>query len=198
MKKIIYYTCITFASIGITSCGKKTNAKIVNTWRVVSYSQETTDGTNTYISSIGDSPETPNELIIEKDGTWIWKRGYSSSGTIFGGSVFLTNKGVITQRGTWSSVMKVKGGNFINNEHVLFNTLSDSKINTQTGGGNNPLFPDTTTSSSQTYPTGEKTIVYTVTNSTPKELWLESESSQDNSSGGVSSKKIRLTLKIKE
>nr|WP_294860804.1 hypothetical protein [uncultured Fluviicola sp.] len=197
MKRISFYTCIALVTIGITSCVKKSEETIANAWRVANYYEETThpDGSTSTFSN-GDSPYSPNELIIDKDGTWTWNRHYSSTITIFGGSILLSIKTSETQKGTWAFVKVIAGDNLAKNDRLLFNTLSKSTVNSQTGGGGNPNFPDTTTSSSETYATGENKLVYTITKFDEKTMWMESESSDTNSSGGVSTKKTRFVLGI--
>lgn len=197
MKKIIYYTTIAFTAAFIASCGKTTKGKITNEWRVVSYSEATVDGDTAYTLTAADAPSTPNNLTIDKDGTWTWKNGYTASGYIFGGSVYITNKTSTTRTGTWSFIKKTKGDDFKRNERVMFNILSESTVKSQTS--TSPMFPDTTVTTSQTYLTGEKLMIYTVTKSTKKELKLESESSHfDSSDGKTYSKKITVDLEAEK
>ncbi len=197
MKKIIYYAGIAFIAISIASCGKTTKGKITNEWRVVSYTEETVDGDTSYTISAADAPATPNNLTIDKDGTWTWKSGYTASGYIFGGSVYITNTTTTTQNGTWSFIGKTKGDDFEKNERLMFTILSESTVKSQTSGS--PMFPDTTVTTSQTYLTGEKVMIYTVTKSTKKDLELKSESSHFNSTDGQTySKKITVNLEAKK
>jgi hypothetical protein len=200
MKRIFYYILgITFLAVCLASCGKTTKGKITNEWRVVSYSEQTTNGDTINSYSTGDASNNSNNLTIDKDGTWTWKTASSHSGYVFGGTVFLTDKESTTQSGTWSFIGKTKGDDFKKNERVLFTVLSESSLKSETGGGGNPVFPDTTVSSSQTYLTGEKVLIYTVVKSTHKELQLESESSHTNSSTGeTSSKKVKVLLEAKK
>ncbi|WP_343636196.1 hypothetical protein [Fluviicola sp.] len=190
MKKIIFYSLSASLTILLLiSCEKPTRGKVTNKWNVI-FDTEEIDGFTSVDNSI-----TSNRFIIDKDGTWSWNKSGSTSGVVFGGSVFLTNKKALTQRGTWSFIQKTKGDDFKKNERILFNILFESSVASQTGGGNNPAFPDTTITDSHTYLTGEKAMIYTITHSTRKELWMESESLHVNSSNGqVSSKKVRLRL----
>lgn len=187
------------AAISITSCGKTTKGKITNEWRVVAYYVDVINGDTVSGSSTGDGVDTPNRLTIDKDGTFTWTRGETTHGVVFGGSVYQTHKESMTQSGTWSFVGRTRGDDFKKNERLLFTILSESKISSQTGGGNNPVFPDTTISSTQTYLTGEKVMIYTVVKSTKDELRLESESSHTSSSNGTtSSQKIKVLLKAEK
>lgn len=196
MKKIVYSILkIALLVVTTTSCAKSTKGKITADWRVISYNETSTNGDTVSTFSTGDSPKTPNTLTIDKDGTWIWNRGVITSGVVFGGSVFLTNETTIKQNGTWSFIEKTKGDDFKKNERVLFNILSEVTTSKQTGGGGNPIFPDTTVTSSKTYLTGENAIIYTITKSARKELKLESENEHFNSSQGVvTSGKIKFIL----
>lgn len=198
MKKFSYFTFIVFAAMAIVSCAKTNKGKITNSWRVVGYYEQVSDPDTTYSYSTGDAPGNSNQLTIDKDGTWTWNKVSTSSGVVFAGTVFLHNKESATQQGTWSFIQKAKGDDFKKNERLLFNILSESTSSSQTGGGGNPVFPDTTISSSQTWLTGEKTILFTVVKSSRDELQLESKSSHTNSSGQVSSRKIKVILEAKK
>lgn len=193
MKSIFSYTlCISFVIALITSCSKSKKEELANTWRVSSYSEVTTydDGSTSTISA-ADSPGNPNELIISSDGTWVWNKKSTYTTTIFGGSLLLTIRTTKTQNGTWSRVKKT--GESTQHEHVLFNTLFESTITNQTGGGN--IFPDITTTDSKTYPEGEQRIIYKFT-SLNKELQFESENIQPSTSW--EQRNIQFTLVKKE
>lgn len=195
MRKVPDCISIVFIVVLIGACAKTTKGKITNEWIVVNYAEETIDGDSIHIWTTENSPATPNKLIIHRDGKWTWNTGYTVSGSIFGGSIFLTEKESTTRKGTWSFVGKTKGDNFKKNERLLFNVLSESTVHTQTGGGGNPIFPDTTSTTSNTYLTGEHVDIYTVVKSTRKDLELRLESSHTDSSGEVHSKTVRVILK---
>jgi hypothetical protein len=172
MKKVIFGAFgLVFLALVINSCGKKTKDKFSGEWRVVEYANTTVDPNE----HSKDSPATPNTLTIKEDGTWIWERKSSYYAVVFGGTVHLTSKKSIIHSGTWSFAEKIT--DFKKSECVIFHTLSEQQTSSQTGGGTHPIFPDTTVSSSNTYLTGEKSIVYTITISTGEELELVSESS---------------------
>ncbi len=193
MKSIFSYTLsVGFVVAMITSCSKSKKEELANTWRVSSYSEVTTydDGSTTTTSS-ADSPNNPNELIINPDGTWTWNKKSTYTTAVFGGSLILTIRTTKTQNGTWSRVKKT--GESTQHEHVLFNTLSETTTTQQTGGGN--VFPDTTTTDSKTYQEGEQRIIYKFT-ALSKELEFESENIQPNASW--EQKNIQFTLMKKE
>lgn len=193
MKKIFYYTlCLAFCVPAITSCKKSTKGKMVNEWRVKTYKETTPNG----IFIMSDSP---NEISIKKDGTWTWNREYKSTALLFGGSIYATNASTTQQSGTWSFVGKTKGDVFKKNERVIFNILFEETIDKHTYSPNNAVFQDNTEYTSNTYLVGEKVVIYTVAESTRKELKLTSESSHYNSSQDtVVSKKIELVLEEKK
>lgn len=192
MKSILSYTLyIGFVVATITSCSKSKKEELANTWRVSSYYQVTTyeDGSTSTFST-ADSPNNPNELTINRDGTWTWNKKSTFTTTVFGGSLLLEIRTTSVQQGTWSRVQKMGESTY---EYVLFNTLSESTTTQQTGGGT--IFPDTTTYDSKTYQEGEQRMIYKITNLS-KGLQLESENSQPNDSGEL--KNVKFTIVKKE
>ncbi len=192
MKRTFSYTLyIGFVVATITSCSKSKKEELANTWRVSSYYQVTTyeDGSTSTFST-ADSPNNPNELTINRDGTWTWNKKSTFTTTVFGGSLLLEIRTTSVQQGTWSRVQKMGEST---HEYVLFNTLSESTTTKQTGGGT--AFPDTTTNDSKTYQEGEQRMIYKITNLS-KGLQLESENSQPNDSGEL--KNVKFTIVKKE
>lgn len=194
MKKTVFYTCTILLAIGLAACKKSAKGKITREWNVVSYREQTTTG-----NTVNTFYDIPSKLTIDKDGTWTWNKESKISGTIFGGSIYLTNKKSMTHHGTWTLIGKTAKDRVKKNDLLLFNVLSESTVSSQTGGGGNPIFPDTTVYSSQTYQAGEKVIAYTVISLDKEELRLESKGSYfDASTGETSSKKINVSLKPKK
>ena len=195
-KKIRQAITFTLIAFTIASCGKTTRKKIVNEWTVKSYTQTVTGTDTSFILNFQDSPKTPTKMTIKKDGTWEWVRSSSSSALIYGGSIYASTEETEKRSGTWSFVGKTKGDDFKKNERVIFNVLSENNRADYEGSpATTPMFQDTTITSSHTYFTGEKFIIYTVEKSTKDELHLGLDKEQVNSSQGVvSTEKIRLIL----
>lgn len=188
MKKILFYTLsIAFFTILITSCKKPTKGKIVNEWTVRLYRE--TKPTGTFV--LFDSPGKPNKFTIRKNGTWVWTWENTYHGAIYGGSVQVTSKVTTTQEGSWS-LAKADGDK---NKRLTFNTLSETEYTEITHSSMNELFPDSSGSTSKTYAEGEKTMTYTILESTNKSLKLKSEISElDPADGTTFLKKIVLNL----
>lgn len=215
MKKIFICTLsVAFLAAGLASCGKSSKGKMANEWKVTEYnSTETetesngdktvytttmteTSGTNTTASTSGGSTTTTtstftvntNEMTIEKDGTWTSTRDVSAT------SSGVTTKMTMTASGTWSFVGKTKGDEFKKNERVMFNTLSETSTQVVSFGGTSQ-----TSTSTDSYMTGENVMIYTVTESKGKELALEAEIGNSNTSGGTtSSTSGKTTIKLAE
>jgi len=194
-KKIFLTLTVTLIALVVTSCSKSTKPGIANAWRVISdYETITDENGSTYILNKSDAPGNPNELTISEDGTWTWNKKSTYNATVFGGSIFLTIVTTTEQKGTLNSVQRI--GEQMKGEYVLFNTLSESTTTTQTGGGGNPNFPDTTTYDSKMYEAGENVIVYKVVKWDDNNLLqLESENTKPNSSGELKNSKLTLLVK---
>ncbi len=186
-----------------------------NEWKVTEYSQTETDTesngdktvyttTMTETTATMTTADTPNggstttttqtatvntnEMTIDKDGTWTSTRDLSGTN---GG---VTTKMTMSASGTWSFVGKTKGDDFKKNERVLFNTLSETNTTVYTVAGTS-----TTTSSTDSYMTGENVMVYTVKESKAKELQLEAETGNTYTSGNnTSSTKGMTTITLAE
>ncbi len=224
MKKLIFSALsIALLAGGISSCAKSTKGKVSNDWKVDSYEVKTVDtdengdqtittttmSGNTVVKrtenvSSGSSTTTTQSgtlnsatFKIEKDGTWTMQRDYSYTMTPSPG-VTVTKNTVETESGTWSFVGKNKEEDFKKNERVLFNTLSSTSTTTSvtTLGSSSTT---TTTSDTDTYMTGENTMIYTVTESKSKELKLSSEAGHTFSSGSNSTNnKTTTTISLVE
>ena len=192
MKRIsLYILSSLFLAAGISACGKTTKGKMVNDWKVTSFSEElefisssdkskntitmtesTVTSKSVHIPSNG-SPGIAytqtgivklHEWSIKKDGTW------SSVQEIEFNSGNTTNNKKIEQSGTWSFLRQTKGDEFEKNERVHFNILQSKTVdNTASGQIVN------TNSEEETYLTGEKVMVYTVIRSKKDELEMELE-----------------------
>ncbi|WP_343636192.1 hypothetical protein [Fluviicola sp.] len=129
-----------------------------------------------------------NEMTIEKDGTWTSTRDISST------SNGITQKLTTTTSGTWAFVGKTKGDEFKKNERVMFNTLSETNTQVVSFGGSSQ-----TTTSTDTYMTGENVMIYTVTESKGKELALEAEMGNSSTTGSsTNSTSGKTTIKLAE
>lgn len=219
MKKIFICTLsVAFLTVGLSSCAKSSKGKMANEWKVTEYSETSTDTesngdktvtTTTMTESTvtmttestpsGGSTTTTtqtgtvntNEMTIEKDGTWTSTRDITSTDEIFG--VTVTTKMTMTASGTWAFVGKTKGDDFKKNERVLFNTLSATNTTVTTPNGGT----STTSTSTDTYMTGENVMVYTVVESKKDELQLEAEIGNTYTSGSnTSSVKGKTTITL--
>ncbi|WP_246073871.1 hypothetical protein [Fluviicola chungangensis] len=190
---------------------------MANEWKVTEYSQTETDtesnGDKTvYTTSLTETTatmtteDTPNggstttttqtgtvnmnEMTIDKDGTWTSTRDITTTDVVFG--VNTTTKVTMTASGTWAFVGKTKGDDFKKNERVMFNTLSESTTSVYTAGSTTQ-----TSSSSDTYMTGENVMVYTVKESKKDELQLEAEIGNTYTSGSnTSTTKGKTTITL--
>lgn len=81
--------------------------------------------------------------------------------------------------GTWSFVGKTKGDDFKKNERILFNVLSESESIIQTL--NQVIVTNQT--SANTYLTGEKMLIYTVTESKKDQLGMNLEEAYSGTQG---------------
>lgn len=146
----------------------------------------TSNGSTTTMTS--EATVNANEMTIEKDGTWTSTRDISSTNN------GVTQKTTTTASGTWAFVGKTKGDDFKKNERVLFNTLSETNTQVVSFGGTSQ-----TSTSTDTYMTGEYVMIYTVTESKGKELSLEAEMGNSSTSGGsTSSSTGKTTIKLSE
>ena len=216
MKKIFYSTLsIALLAVSISSCGKSSKGKMANDWKVTEMTSTSTDtqangdktvtttsatetsATTTTATTTGSSTNTTtttasiavNGMTIDKDGTWSWDQDF----TIVNGVVTQNTK--TTKTGTWSFVSKTKGDDFKKNERVVFNVLTDnSTVVTSVGSSS------TTSTSADTYLTGENVMIYTIKDSKKDELKLERDGSNTSSAGSstssyVSSEMITLSAK---
>lgn len=195
MRKILYGTLsVAFLVASMTSCAKSTKGKMANEWKVVSYQatdknvqtngdQSASTVTMTETSITITDENTPNggsttvdtktgtvsthDLTIKKDGTWTWNVNYT---TVENNGVTVTTNYVINRSGSWSFVGKNKKDDFKKNERVVFNVLSESNTTIETSGS-----LTYTSTSSDTYMTGEYPMLFTVKESKGKSLELESE-----------------------
>lgn len=217
MKKIFYSTLsIALLAVSISSCAKSSKGKMSNEWKVTEYNSKETDtqanGDETVTTIImtetsvtQTTEDTPNggstttttqtgtvntnEMTIEKDGTWTSTRDL----TYVNGLV--TTKLTMSTSGTWAFVGKTKGDDFKKNERVLFNTLSETNTQAVTISGGST----STSSSTDTYMTGENVMVYTVKESKKDELQLEAEMGNTYTSGSnTSSTKGTTTITLGE
>lgn len=182
-----------FLAAGITSCAKSTKGKMINEWKATSYeSIEKWEGaagdkttytlsmtanavteTNTSVSpSITETTQVNTGVVnahdwtIKKDGTWSWTQDITI------GEPGNGSNNILVQSGTWSFVGKTKGDDFKKNERVLFTVLtSDSK---QVVTDNYVIM--NTAENQMTYAAGDKTMIYTITESTKDKLEMELES----------------------
>ncbi len=185
----IYILSALFLAAGISACGKTTKGKMVNDWKVTSYYEEMEfvsngeKGTNivsmtensvtlSTVYTPSNGPVETNsypgsvklhEWAIKKDGTW----SSVQEVTYPNGNSAYTNR--IEQSGTWSFLRKTKGDEFEKNERVHFNVLQSKTVETQSAGFVN--------STEETYLTGEKVMVYTITASKKDALEMELENS---------------------
>lgn len=217
MKRTLFYALsVAFLTASLVSCGKTTKGKMVNEWKVTSQTETSTnvqsngnktDQTTTYSEnavtrttvqtpSVGPVLTTSqtgivnsNTLTIEKDGTWTWTT------TVLYGSGNSTALSTDEQSGTWSFVGKTKGDEFKKNERVLFNVLSAKNTTVQTSNGS-----ATTNKTTDTYLTGENTMIFTVKESKKDELQMEAEGKNvytDDSDVSTYTSKISVTLSAK-
>ncbi|MNE17672.1 hypothetical protein D3C87_32960 [compost metagenome] len=217
MKRTLFYALsVAFLTAGLVSCAKTTKGKMANEWKVTSqnetstsvqadgnkteetttYSATTLSKTTVYTPVIGPqmtSVQTgiinTNDLKIEKDGTWTWTK------TILYGSGNSTELSTDIQSGTWSFIGKTEGDEFKKNERVLFNILSVKNTTIETDQGS-----ATTTTSSDTYLTGESTMIFTIKESKKDELQMEAEGKNvytDDSDISTYTSKISVTLSEK-
>lgn len=198
MKKVFICTLsVAFLTVGLSSCGKSSKGKMSNEWKVTEYNDTRTETqsngdktvtttTMTETTATMTEVDTPNggssttttstatinanTMTIDKDGTWKATRDWTATQAL-GGGITATTKVTESTSGTWAFVGKTKGDDFKKNERVIFNTLSESNTQTTTIGSGSP----TTTTSSDTYKTGENVMVYTVKESKKSELQLEAE-----------------------
>ena len=216
MKRITVYTLsVAFLAAGMLSCGKTSRGKMINDWNVESSTSEITflgsDGeklvtnevimdnsiTTKYIQTSADGgTETSsstgkvnaNSWAIKKDGTWTWTREleYSEGGG---------QKMITEQSGTWSFIGKTKGDEFKKNERILFNILSIKNTTVQTSNGS-----ASTSTSTDTYLTGETSMIFTVKESKKDELQMEAEGKNvytEDSDVSTYTSKISVTLSAK-
>lgn len=217
MKRTLFYALsMAFLTVGLVSCAKTSKGKMVNEWKVssqnesstsvqfdgdktvetVSYSENAVTRTTVYTPAIGLQMETvqtgivnTNELEIGKDGTWTWTK------TILYGSGTSTELSTDIQSGTWSFIGTTKGDEFKKNERVLFNILSIKSTTIETNQGT-----ITNSSGSDTYLTGEKTMIFTIKESKKDELQMEAEGKNvytDDSDVSTYTSKISVTLSEK-
>lgn len=176
MKKILLYSLsIALCTIAITSCKKPTKGKIVNEWSVRLYRETNSSGTYTLF----DAPGKPNKLTIRKNGTWSWNWKTSYYGSVFAGSVYVTNEETNTWEGTWR-LAKVEGDK---NKRLILNTLSETEHKKTIYSPNiSGVFEDSEGTTLKTYAEGEKTMKYSILESTRKSLKLEAEGPKFNPS----------------
>ncbi len=169
MKKILFYSLsIALCTIPVTSCKKTTKGEIVNEWSVKSYRKTTKYGTY----ALSDTPSKPNKLTIKKNGTWVWEWKISSNAVMYGGSVSVSSGSTLTNEGTWR-LEKAGGKEY---KYLILNTLSEKDHTITTFFPNmTGLFEDYDGTTSKTYAEGEKTIKYSILESTNKILKLEAE-----------------------
>ncbi|MGV3612532.1 MAG: hypothetical protein ACO1N0_16355 [Fluviicola sp.] len=229
-KQLIYGLSLIFLAVGLNSCGKTTKRKITNDWKIVSLEDEaennspntfdshsyskttmtesTVSNYSTYTYMAPETVETlieqsngsvkANNLTIKKDGTWQWDQElfYEKKPQNSNAQNITVKKNL---SGTWSFVGTTKGNDFKKNERILFNILQskDAEIFEWNSGGGNEVLEE------HTYLTSEKTMTFTVKESSKKELRLEMESASNNTypwSSGVEtrSKTLKMTLKEPE
>lgn len=217
MKRTLFYALsVAFLTAGLVSCGKTTKGKMVNEWKVSSQTEvtktiepdgDTYDGTTTYSEnavtkttvftpSIGPTMTSSqtgivnnNDLKIGKDGTWTWTT------TVLYGSGNSTTLSTDEQSGTWSFIGKTKGDEFKKNERILFNALSIKNTTVQTSNGS-----ASTSTTTDTYLTGESTMIFTIKESKKDELQMETEGKNvytQNSDVSTYTSKISVTLSAK-
>jgi hypothetical protein len=202
-------------AVSISSCGKSSKGKMANEWKVTEMNSTSTDtqsngdktvtttsatetsATTTTVQTSGSSSQTTtqtatiavNDMKIDKDGTWTWNQDF----TIVNGAVTQNTKGAKT--GTWSFVSKTKGDEFKKNERVVFNVLTDNSTVVNSVGSSS-----ITSTSADTYLTGENVMIYTIKDSKKDELKLERDGSNTSSAGSstssyVSNETITLSAK---
>lgn len=209
MKKVIFsILSISLLAGGISSCAKSSKGKMSNDWKIDNYEVKTVetenngDKTITTTSMSGSTVTMKTEdapasgpsttttqtgvlndgtYTIKKDGTWTMGTTFTFTSTPSTG-VTIVSKYTNMQSGTWAFVGKNKEEDFKKNERVLFNTLSSSSTTSSvtTIGGSSST---TNSSSSDTYLSGENTMIYTVTESKSKELKLSSDANHSSTSG---------------
>lgn len=197
----IYMLSVAFLTAGIISCGKTTRGKMVNDWKVITSSKEynysaqsgekllmteveadnsytiksehTNPGDSTTDTYISTWTVVENSWSIKKDGTWIWKRHLKSE---LGSD---TDERIMTQSGTWSFIRKNKTDEFKKNERVLFNVLLSEE---------RQIISLSDVTGSTSYKTGEKSLIFSVKESSRKLLEMEYESNNLYSSTGSDTK----------
>lgn len=222
MRKIVSYALSTaLLAAGLAACAKSTKGKVSNEWKVVSFvkTESYSDPDQEYshnstlnltetsftqqnssvdggmsVSNTSSGSVNSHEMIIKKDGTWSWKRDMTYDYGNGDG-----NKIVDEQTGTWTFVGKTKGDDFKKNERLLFNILSETRTSSQ-------IVDQAVVnqfSSNETYLAGENVLIYTIKESSRKEMQLESfndvaiTSDYGSSSGNTNKEMTTITLKEK-
>ncbi len=221
MKKIINYVLsLAFLAFAMASCAKSTKGKVTNEWKIVSYLEndsfsnqggqsgstitnmtETTytqeftnsNGGNTVVNSNSGTVNT-HELILKKDGTWSLNKDLTQDN----GNGY-SNKSIYEQTGTWTFVGKTKGDDFKKNERLLFNVLSAKR--TSIGMNNQVVFSQF--ASNDTYLTGELVLIYTIKESSQKEMELElvndvAITGDYGSNPGTNTDKLSVSMTLKQ
>lgn len=217
--KRIFIAIFTLALVGITACGKTTNRKVTNEWKVTSMESienninssgdkhistfsvngnTVTDKNDDYPSN-GVSSSTvrtgtmnTNELTIKKDGTWTW----TMSATYPGDNGNSSYTEMVDQSGTWSFLTKSKGDDFKKNERLVFNILAAKIRDIEVENG--VTVQDD--KEELVYSTGKYTTIYTVKESKNNRLELELETQNvatQNSFESSSSTSRTMTLESK-
>ncbi len=217
MKRTLFYALsVAFLTAGLVSCGKTTKGKMVNDWKVSSqtevrtsiesngdkydatttYTETSVNKTTVYTPTIGPVMTTAqngivntNEVQISKDGTWTWTT------TALYGSGNSTTLSTDVQSGTWSFIGKTKGDEFKKNERILFNLLSMKNTTVQTNNGS-----ANTSTTTDTYLTGESTMIFTIKESKKDELQMEAEGKNvytEDSDISTYTSKLSVTLSAK-
>jgi len=214
MKKI---ACIVLSSVflagGIVSCGKTTRGKVTDDWKGTAYEDqeiylnsngnqlidiikldESTASMITMTTPSGGSTSTDSkngvvnkhEFAIKKDGTWSWIMDVTlTEGTA-------AQNYLVEQSGTWSFVGTTKGDSYKKNERILMNILLSRATETLT---DNQQVIDTDISQN-TFTTGQRVDIYTITTSSKEKLELELEA-RNESDGNTITHSRKITLEKK-
>ena len=209
MKKLIFSVMSLALVAGtMTSCGKSSVGKMTNDWKVTSYSSSSVDNTGDGSSETGTASAVTysqtnsgttttstgvingNTITIAKDGTWKSMKDVTSTQTATYGGVTYTavTKKVNNTTGTWAFVGTNKTEDFKKNERVVFNMLTSTGTSSTTTTVSGSSSSTTTNSSnSDSYKTGESSMIYTITESSAKKLVLSTDgmNSHSNTSGGT-------------
>ena len=207
MKKNIIYLIAIFLIAGFSSCKKTNTRKLTGDWTLSTMDETTSStssgntttevisisGTTVTITNTDQSGTTTSDGVlnsatwtISKDGTY--SRDIDLSIDFSGSGFEASVNSIMNETGTWSFVGKNKSAELKANDRVVFNTLSNSNIETTSYTIAGVTTSDTETSGS-TYAEGESAETFIVQISKSKELTLtqdESSTSTLTTSSGTS------------